>query len=163
MCCCCCSVASVMSDSVRPHRWQPARLPHPWDSPDKNTGVGCHFLLQGWLYNGPQRYQVLPGKCYLQSVQLLKLLSRIWLFAAPGTAAHQAFLSIINSQSLLKLMSIELVMPTISSSIVPFSFCLQSFPASGSFQMSWFFWSIVASALVLPMNVQDWFPLGWTG
>ena len=36
-----------MSDSVRPHRRQPTRLPRPWDSPGKNTGVGCHFLLQG--------------------------------------------------------------------------------------------------------------------
>ena len=35
-----------MSNSVRPHRWQPTRLPHPWDSPGKNTGVGCLFLLQ---------------------------------------------------------------------------------------------------------------------
>ena len=35
-----------MSDSVRPHRRQPTRLPYPWDSPDKNAGVGCHFLLQ---------------------------------------------------------------------------------------------------------------------
>ena len=35
-----------MSDSVRPHRWQPTRLPRPWDSPGKNTEVGCHFLLQ---------------------------------------------------------------------------------------------------------------------
>ena len=35
-----------MSNSVRPHRWQPARLPCPWDSPGKNTGMGCHFLLQ---------------------------------------------------------------------------------------------------------------------
>ena len=35
-----------MSDSVRPHRWQPTRLPRPWDSQGKNTGVGCHFLLQ---------------------------------------------------------------------------------------------------------------------
>ena len=35
-----------MADSVRPHRRQPTRLPHPWDSPGKNTGVGCHFLLQ---------------------------------------------------------------------------------------------------------------------
>ena len=35
-----------MSDSVRPHRRQPTRLPHPWDFPGKNTGVGCHFLLQ---------------------------------------------------------------------------------------------------------------------
>ena len=42
----CCQVASVVSDSVQPHRWQPTRLPRPWDSPGKNTGVGCHFLLQ---------------------------------------------------------------------------------------------------------------------
>ena len=41
-----CQVTSVVSDSVRPHRWQPTRLPHPWDSPGKNTGEGCHFLLQ---------------------------------------------------------------------------------------------------------------------
>ena len=59
--------------------------------------------------------------------------------------------------------------PTISSSVVPFSSCLQSFPASGSFQMSHFFTSggqstgASASASVLPMNIQDWFPLGWTG
>ena len=56
--------------------------------------------------------------------------------------------------------------PTISSSVVPFSSCLQSFPASGSFQMSQFFTSggqsirVSASASVCPMNVQDWFPLG---
>ena len=43
---CCCSVASVVSDSVRPHGRQPTRLLRPWDSPGKNTGVGCHFLLQ---------------------------------------------------------------------------------------------------------------------
>ena len=45
-CCCCCCVTSVMSDSVRPHRRQSTRLPRPWDSPGKNTGVGRHFLLQ---------------------------------------------------------------------------------------------------------------------
>ena len=44
--CCCCQVTSVVSDSVRPQRRHPTRLPHPWDSPGKNTGVGCHFLLQ---------------------------------------------------------------------------------------------------------------------
>ena len=44
--CCYCYITSVMSNSVRPHRRQPTRLPHPWDSPGKNTGVGCHFLLQ---------------------------------------------------------------------------------------------------------------------
>ena len=46
MTCCCCYVASVVSDFLRPHRWQPTRLPRPWDSPGKNTGVGCHFLPQ---------------------------------------------------------------------------------------------------------------------
>ena len=59
--------------------------------------------------------------------------------------------------------------PTISSSVVPFSFCPQSFPASGSFQMSQLFASggqsigVSASTSVLPMNTQDRFPLGWTG
>ena len=59
--------------------------------------------------------------------------------------------------------------PTISSSVIPFSSRLQSLPASGSFQMSQFFTSgsqsigVSASASVLPMNIQDWFPLGWTG
>ena len=57
--------------------------------------------------------------------------------------------------------------PTISSSVVPFSSHLQSFPESGSFPMSQFFTSggqnIEASASVLPMNIQNWFPLGWTG
>ena len=58
---------------------------------------------------------------------------------------------------------------TISSSVIPFSFCLQSFPVSGSFPMSQFFTSggqsigVSASTSVLPMNIQDWFPLGWTG
>ena len=45
-CCCCCLVVSVVFDSVLPHRRQPTRLRCPWDSPGKNTGVGCHFLLQ---------------------------------------------------------------------------------------------------------------------
>ena len=59
--------------------------------------------------------------------------------------------------------------PTISSSVIPVSSCLQSFPASESFQMSQFFTSggqsigVSASASVLPMNTQDWSPLGWTG
>ena len=59
--------------------------------------------------------------------------------------------------------------PTISFSVVPFSSCFQSFPASGSFQMRQFFASgvqsvgVSASTSVLPMNTQDWSPLGWTG
>ena len=88
----------------------------------------------------------------------------------PWTAACQASLFFTISQSLLKFMPIESVM--LSNHLIlchPFSFCLQSFPASGSFQMSQFFASggqsigVSASASVLPMNTQDWFFLGWTG
>ena len=88
----------------------------------------------------------------------------------PWTAAHQASLSFTNSWSLLKLMSIESVMPSNQSpSVIPFSSHLQSFPASGSFPVSQFFVpggqsiGVSASASVFPMNIQDWFPLGWTG
>ena len=45
-CCCCCWVASVVSNSVRLHRWKLTRLLYPWDSPGRSTGMGCHFLLQ---------------------------------------------------------------------------------------------------------------------
>ena len=100
----------------------------------------------------------------------VKPLSHIRLFATPWTAAHQATLSITNSWVLLKLMSLSWWWhPTISFSVVPFSSCLQPFPASGSFQMSQFFASggqsigASVSASVLPMNIQDWFPLGLTG
>ena len=98
------------------------------------------------------------------------VLSHVWLFATPWTAACQASLLITNSWSLLKLMFIKLVMP--SNHLIlccPLSSCLQSFPASGSFLMSRLLASsgqsigVSASPSVLPMNIQDWFPLGWTG
>ena len=63
-----------MSDTVRPHRRQPTRLPLPWDSPGKITGVGCHFLLQCMKVEGESR----------------KSLGRVRLSATPWTAAHQA-------------------------------------------------------------------------
>ena len=95
-------------------------------------------------------------------------LSCVQLFVTPWTVALQASLSITISQSLLKFMSIESVChPTLSFS-VPLSSCLQSFPASGSFLMSWFYVSgsqciaASASASVFPMNIEDQFPLGLT-
>ena len=108
------------------------------------------------------------GGSEVKAVIIVQFLNHVWVFAAPWTAARQASLSITIFWSLLKLVSIELVMhPIISSSVVPFSFCLQSFPASGSFPMSPFFTSggqsIGASASVLPINIQDWFSLGLTG
>ena len=67
-------------------------------------------------------------------------LSHVWLFVTPWIAAGQTSLSITNSQSLLKIISIESVMPSKNLILYrPFSSCLQSFPASGSFQMSQFF------------------------
>ena len=108
-----------------------------------------------------------PGVLYLDSVQFShSILSNSEI---PWTAAHQASLSITNSLSLLKRMSSSWwYHPPISSSVSPFS-CLQFFPAAGSFPVSQFFtWGgqrigVSASASVLPMNTQDWFPLGWTG
>ena len=96
-------------------------------------------------------------------------LSHVWLFATSWTAARQAYCpsptpgACSNSCS-----SRWWCHPTISSSVIPFSSCHQSFPASGSFQMNQLFASgsqsigASASASVLPMNIQDWFPLGWT-
>ena len=96
---------------------------------------------------------------------VVQLLRNFWLFAVPWTAACQASLSFTMSWYLLKLKSIESVMP--SNHLIPFSFCLQSFHSWGSFPKSWFFvtgsQSIGASASVLPMNIQGWFPLGLTG
>ena len=120
-----------------------------------NTGLAKRFV-----------WETLNESFQFYSVQLL---SHVRLFMILWTAARQASLSVTNSWSLLRLASIELVMPTISSSVIPFSSCLQSFPASGSFIMSPFFasgdQSVGASTLasVLPMNIQDWFLLGLIG
>ena len=100
--------------------------------------------------------------CVVQS------LSCFWLFVISRTAAHQISLSfIISRRSLNSCPMSWWCHPTISSSAVPFSYCFQSFPASRSFLMSWLFTSggriIGASVSALPVNIQDWFPLGWTG
>ena len=88
----------------------------------------------------------------------------------PWIAAYQASLSFTISQSLHNSCPLnQWYCPTISSSVTLFSFCLQSFPASGSFPMSQLFSpgsqsiGVSASASVLPVNIQGWFPLGWTG
>ena len=96
-------------------------------------------------------------------------LSCVWLFVTPWIAECPASLSITNSQSLLKLSpSSWWCHPTVSSSVIHFS-CLQSFPASRYSLMSQFFTSCgqnigaSASAYILPINIQDWFPLGLIG
>ena len=105
--------------------------------------------------------------CFSQSVQSL---SRVRLFATPWIAAYQASLSITNSRSSINSRPLsQWCHPTISSSVVPFSSCPQSLPASGSFPKSQLFaWGgqttgVSALASVLPKNTQGWSPLEWTG
>ena len=69
-----------MSDSVRPHRWQPTRLLHPWDSPGKNTGVGCHFLLQ-----------CMKVKSEREVAQSCPTLSNPMDCSPPGSSVHGIF------------------------------------------------------------------------
>ena len=102
-----------------------------------------------------------------QSVQSL---SCVQLFATPWIAARQASLFKTNSQSLPNSHpSSQWCHPAISSSVIPFSSCPQSLLASGSFPVSQLFaWGgqsigVSASASVVPVNTQDWSPLGWTG
>ena len=79
-CCCCCCVASVVSNSVWPQRRQPTRLPCPWDSPGKNTGVGCHFLLQ-----------CTKVKSESEVAQLCPTLSDPMDCSLPGSSIHGIF------------------------------------------------------------------------
>ena len=69
-----------MSDSVRPHRWQPTRLPRPWDSPGKSTGVGCHFLLQ-----------CTKVKSESEVAQSCPTLSDPMNYSLPGSSVHGIF------------------------------------------------------------------------
>ena len=119
----------------------------------KSIGPVCdYFELKGYL--------VLPFCSYF----VVQLLSCFQLFARPWTSLSPSPGVYSNSGP-----SRRWCHPTISSSVVPFSSCLQSFPESGSFSVSQFFASggqsigASASASGLPMNIQGWFPLGWTG
>ena len=69
-----------MSDSVQPHRRQPTRLPHPWDSPGKSTGVGCHFLLQ-----------CMKGKRESEVTQSCPTLRNPMVCSLPGCSVHGIF------------------------------------------------------------------------
>ena len=78
--CCCCYIASVVSNSLRPHRRQSTRLPCPWDSPGKNTGVGCQFLLQ-----------CMKVKSEREVAQLCQTLSDLMDCSPPGSSIHGIF------------------------------------------------------------------------
>ena len=105
-----------------------------------------------------------------QSFTSVQSLSHVWFFATPWTAECQASPSITTPRVYPNSCPFTWwCHPTISSSVVSFSSCPQSFPASGSFPVNQLFASggqsmgISASTSVLPMNTQDWSPLGWTG
>ena len=122
----------------------------------------CHYTFDHRYYPSFS-----PEASSLSSVQSL---SRVWLFATPWNAAHQPPCpsptpGVYSNSCPLS----QWCHPAISCSVIPFSFCLQSSPASGSFQVSHFFPSggqsigVSASTSIRPMSTQDWFPLGWTG
>ena len=130
----------VVFDSLWPHM-DTARLLCSWNYSGKNTGVGCHFLLQGiFLIQGSNKgllhcRQILLSTRKFSSVQSL---SRVRLFGTPWTAAHQASLSITNSRVYSNSCPLsQWCHPIISSSVIPFFSYPQSFPASGSFPVNW--------------------------
>ena len=140
----------------------PVSLPPP-------VGGGEVYSYRLWVVP-PQRLHPTNSKTvWAGPLVVVQLLSHVRLFVTPWPAAHQAPLSFSISQRMRKLMLIWWCYLTISSSVLPFSSCLQSFPASGSFPMSQLYASggqsieLSASASVLPMNIQGWFPLGLTG
>ena len=125
--------------------------------PSRPTGESTHDY---WAWQQSARQKKFAVVVAVQP------LSHVRLFSTQWTAAHQASLSFTLSQNLLKFISTGSVIQ-LSHPLVPFSLCPQFFPASGSFPMSWLFAAggqcTGASASVLPMNTQGWFPLGLTG
>ena len=113
---------------------------------------------------------VLSRNFTVNKIVVVQSPSLVQLFMIPWTAACQAPCPSPSPEARSNSCPLhQWCHPTISSSVVPFSSCLQSFPASGSFAMSWLFVSggqsigASASASVLPMSTQGWFPLGLTG
>ena len=148
----------------REEHWNGLLFPTPGNLPD--PGIEPRSL----------KSPALAGRFFITSAtweaqfSSVQLLNHVQLFATPWIASFQASLSTptpgvhSNSRPLSRWCH-----PAISSSVVPFSCCLQSFPALRSFPISQFFtWDgqsigISASTSILPMNTQDWSPLGWTG
>ena len=186
-----------MSDSCDPHGLWPTRHLCPWDFLGKNTGVACQFLPQSIFLTQGSNPHLLHCRQILYCWATWEVLCHGWFTPThqePVSVSRCFFrcwllFSLSMSNSLLPqgLQHARLPCPspspgvcsnscplkwwchpTISSSAIPFSSCLQSFLASGSFPMSLFFASggnsigASASASVLPMNVQGWFPFGLT-
>ena len=141
----------------------------------------CHAMVQTsslmlvtwelrWSRGMSNREERTEGGGVKKKTSIVQLLSHVWLFTTAWTAASQVSLPSPSPGVCANSWPLSWwCHPTTSSSIIPFSSCLQSFPASGSFQMGWPFMSggqsigASASASVLPINILDWFPLGLTG
>ena len=147
-----------MTDSLRPHGLQPTRLLHPWAFPGKSTGVSWHFLLlkyyQEVVFKKNMKSTVSFMISHTQSLfSSVQLLSPAWFFATPWPPCPSLTPGVHPNPC----PSSRWCHPTISSSVIPFS-CPQSFPASGSFQMSQLFTSgdqsirASTSTSVLPMK-----------
>ena len=139
-----------------------------------STSSSVHGISQArrleWVVMIRWILKIWKGLTSIDVISSVHLFSYVWLFVTPWTAARQGSLSITNTPRVdsNSCPSCWWCHPNISSSVVPFS-RLQSFTASGSSPMSWFFSSggqnngVSASASVIPMNIQDWFPLGLAG
>ena len=161
-------------DSLGPCGLQPAMLLCPSDFPGKNIGVGCHFLLQGSSLTKGSKLCLLNCRQNLYhgviiSVQFSRSVVSDSLRPHEPQNARPPCPSPTPGVHPNPGPSSRWCHPTVSSSVVPFSSCPQSFPTSGSFPMSQLSASggqstgVSASASVLPVNTQDWSPLGWTG
>ena len=192
---CCCLVTKSCPTLLWHYGVQPTRFACLWDFPGKNTEVvvicfsrgyswlrdwTCISCLKGRLYHylagGLSAWvtckaHVMDCVFVLRNFSSVQSLSRVPCFVTPWITQHARPPCpsptpgvLANSCPLSRWCH-----PAISSSVVPFSSCPQSLPASGSFPMSQLFaWGgqsigVSASASVLPMNTQDWCPLGWTG
>ena len=144
-----------------------------WLFPSSSQGIGASasasvlpMNIQGWFLLALP--DLISLKCQVQ-FSSAQSFSRVWLFVILWTAACPGFLFITILQSLLKLTSIESMPSKHLILYRPLLLLTSIFPASGSFPMSQFFTSgsqsigVSASTSVLPMNIQDWFPLGLTG
>ena len=126
--------------------------------------LSSFFFWKLWFYDFGLYVAVLVSVRFSSVAQSCPTLCDLMDCSMPGFPVHHQLLEPTNSCPLHRWCH-----PTISSSVVPFSSRLQSFPASGSFPVSRFFASggqsigVSASASVLPMNIQNWFPLGLTG
>ena len=136
---------SVMSDSLRPHRRWPTRLPHPWDSPGKNTGVGCHFLLQ-----------CMKVKSESEVAQLCPTLSDPMDWSLPGSSIHEIFqarvlewVAIAFSEKTLSVQfcSVAQSCPTLSD---PMDWSLPGSSTHGIFQARVLEWVAIAFSGLVP-------------